>query len=104
MLTADTFARARGQLRDLPVSLTIVATGLDKASFVRAVGPERTIAVGNGHNDVPMMKLAALRIAVVGPEGAGARLLPHADVVVSDVRDGLDLLIHPLRLKATLRD
>jgi len=51
-----------------------------------------------------MMEAAGLSIAVIGPEGAAARLLAAADVVVRDIRDALDLLSHPLRLKATLRD
>ena len=41
---------------------------------------------------------------MIGPEGASAELVMAADVVVHDIRDALDMIIHPLRLKATLRD
>jgi len=51
-----------------------------------------------------MMGRAGLKIAIIGPEGASAELVRVADVVVCDIRDALDLIIHPLRLKATLRD
>jgi len=40
---------------------------------------------------------------VVGPEGAAAELVGVADVVVTDILAALDLLLHPLRLTATLR-
>ncbi len=46
---------------------------------------------------------AARGIAAVGPEGAAAGLVGVADVVVADFRAALDLLLHPLRLTATLR-
>ena len=104
VLTANTFGTAAAQLAGLPVEVRIVHTGADKADFVRAIGPEKTIAIGNGRNDAPMMRLAGLRIAVIGPEGMAAELLGAADMVVRDIRDALDLITHPLRLKATLRD
>ena len=104
VLTADTFGTAVEQLKGLPVEVRVIQTGIDKANIVREIGPAKVIAIGNGRNDVPMMTLAGLRIAVIGPEGASAALLQVADVVVRDVHDALDLIAHPLRLKATLRD
>lgn len=103
VLTADTFGTAAAQLKDLPVEIHFVRTGLEKADLLRRIGPEKIIAIGNGRNDVPMMNLAGLRIAVVGPEGAFCELLRAADIVVTDIGYALDLIIHPLRLTATLR-
>jgi soluble P-type ATPase len=40
---------------------------------------------------------------VLGPEGLCAAALRAADVVVTDPCDGLDLLLMPARLIATLR-
>jgi soluble P-type ATPase len=95
---------AAGQTKDLPVDFRIIGTGIEKADAVLMMGGENVIAVGNGRNDVPMMDRAGLKIAVMGPEGASAELVRVADIVVRDIRDALDLIIHPLRLKATLRD
>ena len=103
VLTADTFGKAREQLNGLPLNVSIVQTGWDKAEFVKRLGT-KVVAIGNGRNDIPMMKLAALRIAIIGPEGASAETLLVADVIVRDVLDALDLITNPLRLKATLRD
>ena len=104
IMTADTFGRAAEQTKGLPVDFKIIKTGIEKADAVLMMGGENVIAVGNGRNDVPMMSRAGLSIAVIGPEGASAELVQAADVVVRDIRDALDLIIHPLRLKATLRD
>ena len=104
VLTADTFGTAAAQLKDLPVEIHIVRTGSEKADLLRRIGPEKAIVIGNGHNDVPMMNLAGLRIAIIGSEGASGDLLRAAHIVVTDIGYALDLIIHPQRLTATLRD
>jgi soluble P-type ATPase len=101
--TADTFGKARSALKGLPVDVEIVETGQEKLRLLKRLGPSHVVAIGNGRNDVPMMQKAALGIAVIGPEGAAGELVPVADVLVHDIRDALDLLLKPLRLKATYR-
>lgn len=106
VLTADTFGRAREKLDGLNCELTILpASGQDaaKRDAVRRLGPERTAAIGNGRNDRLMLKEAALGIAVILSEGAAVETLLAADAVLTDINDALDLLVHPLRLMATLR-
>jgi len=104
ILTADTFGTVRETMRDLPVEVRVIRDGKEKAEAVSTMGPGEVIAIGNGRNDIPMMEVAGLAMAVLGPEGAAAGLLSCADVVTRDIRDALDLITHPLRLKATLRD
>jgi len=103
VLTADTFGTAARQLQGLPVRLVQVATGREKERIARALGPAGVAAVGNGANDVALLRRATLGIAVVGPEGAAAAAVASADVVVVRVEDALDLLLRPRRLVATLR-
>jgi soluble P-type ATPase len=104
VLTADTFGTAREALRNLPVEVQVIRDGWHKAEVVSTMEPEGVVAIGNGRNDIPMMEVAGLGIAVIGPEGAAAGLLSAADVVTRDIREALDLVADPLRLKATLRD
>ena len=59
--------------------------------------------MGNGRNDRLMLQTAALGVAVCQAEGAAVPTMLAADVMGSDIQDALDLLIHPLRLVATLR-
>ena len=53
-----------------------VETGADKAQYVAGLGSDRCVAIGNGANDASMLELAALGIAVLGPEGAAAPRSP----------------------------
>lgn len=104
VLTADTYGTARDQLAGLPVEVTVVTCGRDKLEALRRIGGDTAIAIGNGRNDIQLLEAAGLAIAMIGPEGIAAGLLSVADVVVREINDALDLLIHPLRLKATLRE
>lgn len=102
-LTADTFGTAKKSLENLPVEVRIVKKGQEKAKYVNSIDASKVIAIGNGRNDVEMMRLAALAISVMGPEGCASELISVSDILVSDIRSALDLLKHPLRIKATLR-
>ena len=76
---------------------------LRKRDYVGELGADITVAVGNGRNDRLMLEKAALGIAVIQAEGAAAATLTCADVVCTNITSALDLLIHPLRLVASLR-
>jgi soluble P-type ATPase len=70
---------------------------------VDGLGAGQVVAIGNGANDVDMLRTSALGIAVLGPEGLATPALLAADVVVASIDDGLDLLLQPKRLIASLR-
>ncbi len=50
-----------------------------------------------------MLEKAKLGILVIQEEGAAPSTLLAADVVCTDIMSALNLLLHPLRLTATLR-
>jgi P-type E1-E2 ATPase len=105
VVTADTFGTA-ARLQGLGVHVQVLPPGDQveaKAALVRTLGASQTIAIGNGSNDEGMVREAAVGIAIVGPEGAHARTVLAADVVVGRIEDALDLLLIPKRLIATLR-
>jgi P-type E1-E2 ATPase len=107
MLTADTHGRQAELDRALGLCARRLVAGqpedAQKESLVRTLGPERVVALGNGANDATMLRAAAVGIAVLGPEGLSVAALKDADVVVSSILDGLELLLCPRRLVATLR-
>jgi soluble P-type ATPase len=74
-----------------------------KADYVRQLGLQKTVSVGNGRNDALMLKETGLGIAVIQEEGAAVETLIAADIVTRSILDALDLLLQPLRLTATLR-
>ena len=106
VLTADTFGKAAAELKGIPCTLRVL--GKDdqqegKLSYVKTLGPDRTVSIGNGRNDQKMLKASALGIAVILEEGASAETLQAADVVCPSILSALELLRRPLRLTATLR-
>ena len=106
ILTADTRGDAEATVGRTTAELVRLDAGDEapqKERFVKEIGPEKTIAVGNGYNDHLMVKEAALGIAVIGREGAAQETISNADVVVNEMVDALDLILKPLRHQATLR-
>ncbi len=107
LLTADTF----GRQAEIDQALSLTAVRLrpggepkQKADFVTALGAQQVVSIGQGANDAAMLRVAGLGIAVVSPEGLAAGSLAAADVVAPSILAALDLLLHPLRLVATLRE
>lgn len=106
ILTADTFGRAREELQAVDCRIQIL-TGADhdlqKEGYVKDLGSEGVIAFGNGNNDRRMLKVAKIGIAVSEGEGCAVDALQAANIHVRSALDGLDLLLQPKRMKATLR-
>ena len=106
LLTADT----HGRQAEIDRQLNLVATRLgpgneqeQKRAYVEKLGPECVVAIGQGANDAAMLKVAALGICVISPEGTALETLLAADVVTADIMAAFELLDKPLRLVATLR-
>jgi soluble P-type ATPase len=106
ILTADTFGKAREALEKVNCTINIL-TGADhdlqKEALVKDLGPAKVVALGNGNNDRKMLAAARVGIAVAEGEGCAVEAVVAANVLVRSAQDGLDLLLNPKRLKATLR-
>lgn len=93
-------------VRGMDVHLHTLPAG-DEAAGKRALlarlGSERTVAFGNGTNDVAMLQKAVLSVCVIGREGAANDAFLASDVPVPGIVPGLELLIHTDRLVAALR-
>jgi soluble P-type ATPase len=74
-----------------------------KAEYVRNLGAERVVAIGQGANDAGMLKTATLGICVLSLEGVAVETLLSADLLMPDILSALDLFDKPLRLIASLR-
>lgn len=103
LVTADTRGTAGRLAATLPVSVVRIATGADKADLVHRLGAGRTAAIGNGRNDVAMLRLAVLGVAIIGPEGAAVEALQAADLAGRSIVEALDLLIDERAVGSTLR-
>lgn len=107
VITADTFGMVQKAMEGLPATVRIlppVGQGHAKMAYVAQLGRTNVVAIGNGRNDRLMVQSAGLGIAVVGPEAAAVDTVRAANVVATSILTALDLLLHPLRLVATLRE
>jgi P-type E1-E2 ATPase len=106
LLTADTHGRQATIDQQLGLEAVRISPGGEaeaKAAYVRELGPERVVAIGQGANDASMLKLAAIGICLVSQEGLAVETLNAADVLVPEILTALALLENPVRLIATLR-
>lgn len=105
VLTADTYGTAEAQCA--PLGVEVLTFPRDGAAVFKEEYAESltggVAAFGNGRNDIGMFDKAALSVAILDEEGACAALLPHADILARDICEGLALLLHVDRIRATLR-
>lgn len=106
LLTADTHGRQELIDRQLGLQAVRIQAGGEseqKADYVRRLGVEKVVAIGQGANDAEMLRCAALGICVLSREGVAVETLLAADLLVPDIYAALELLEKPLRLVASLR-
>jgi P-type E1-E2 ATPase len=106
VLTADTHGKQA--LIDQQLNLTAVRIqpgdeSKQKADYVRKLGSESVVAVGQGANDADMLKEAALGICVMSQEGIATGTLLSTDLLLPSIAAALELLDKPLRIIASLR-
>jgi soluble P-type ATPase len=73
-----------------------------KLDLLRQLGAAKTVAIGNGVDDVPMIEEAGLGICIIGVEGTSGEAVKKADVVFTDILHALGFLLKPMRHKAAL--
>lgn len=103
LVSADTFGTLDSIADLLRATGVRAGSGDDKLRKIDELGPRQTAVIGNGANDVLVLRAAALGIVVIGPEGASSQAIRAADVVCLSILDALNLLLEPRALVATLR-
>ena len=101
VLSADTFGTLEEELKGIPARIERVSSGAEKAEIAEGYAPY--VAIGNGNNDVAMLDKAELAFCVIGREGASVDAFLASDIVVTDVRDAIEMLLNEKKLIATLR-
>ena len=102
-LTAGTHGNIAELERLFGFPLHLISSGEEKMHLVQQLGPASVIAFGNGRNDVAMLRLAAIGVAILAGEGVAIEALQAADVLALGPVDAIDLVLMPKRLIATLR-
>ncbi|QSX06066.1 ATPase P [Sedimentibacter sp. zth1] len=105
--TADTYGNAKKQCDMFGLDVMLLTKGetrIAKREFVKKLGYEHTVSLGNGYNDEEMLENTKLSIGILSEEGIYAPLLAKCDVVVNSIENAIDLFLKPNRLVAILRD
>ena len=106
ILTADTFGVADKLFKNLEIELIKLKSDngvQEKLNTIRKFNKENIISFGNGYNDRLMLANSKIGIIVLQEEGLCIDSLKCADILVKDIDDGINLLLNPKRLIATLR-
>jgi len=106
LLTADTHGKQAVIDQQLNLTAVRITGGNEaekKADYVRALGADSVVAIGQGANDATMLKAAALGVCVMSREGVAIEALLAADLLMPDIFAALDLFEQPLRIVASLR-
>ncbi len=106
VITADTFGTVQEELTGVQCQLVVIPAAnqqFAKLNFIKELNPETVVAIGNGRNDALMLQAAALSFAPLQAEGMAKEAMLAADILCPDIYSALDILLNPLRLKATLR-
>jgi len=107
VLTADTHGTVQEKVKDLPCKLGIIGSDAQDAAkleFIKSLNSRSVVAIGNGRNDILMLKEALLGIGLVQVEGASSAVFGAADLLCNSIIDAFNLFLHPTRLQATLRN
>jgi len=106
VLSGDTFGTVVKEMKGMNCEVRVLKGSnhdIQKEEFVRRLGPKNTVCIGNGNNDRKMLKIAKIGIAIVEGEGCSTQALTAANICVRSAQEGVDLLLNPKRIKATLR-
>lgn len=105
ILTSEERDRMTEVLKKIRAEIIFLAEGQTsqgKLNLLRQLGAARTVAIGNGTDDVSMIEEAGLGICVISMEGTVGEAIRKADLVFASILAALDFLLKPLRQEATL--
>jgi soluble P-type ATPase len=107
VITADTYSTVKEELQNTKCEVIVIPNSqqdISKLNFVKKLGSQYTLSVGNGRNDKLMLKETVLGIAILQDEGLCTETLLNSDILVKSIFDVFGFLKDSNRLIATLRN
>ena len=107
VITADTYGTVKKELENTKCEVIVIPNSqqdISKLEFVKELGLQYTLSVGNGRNDKLMLKETVLGIAILQDEGLCTETLLNSDILVKSIFDVFGFLKDSNRLIATLRN
>ena len=106
IITADTFGSVAEQMKSFDLTIKVLETKhhtQEKQDYIKSIGSQNCVSVGNGNNDELMIEEAEIGIALLGDEGCSAKTLQKSNIVCKSIQSALELFLNTKRLIATLR-
>ena len=106
VITADTFGSVAQQMKAFNLTIKVLQSAdhtQEKQDYIKSLSSQSCAAIGNGNNDIYMIKEAEVGIALLGDEGCSTKTLQESDIVCKSIESALELFLHDKRLVATLR-
>ena len=110
VVTADSFGTAAQELQGLPLVMRKLEgenEDVQKQRYALELNPRYVASFGNGNNDRLHLKTVkeagGLAVAVENGEGCALEAILNANVFVVGAVNAFDLLLEPIRFRATLR-
>lgn len=107
VITADTYGTVKKELENTNckvITIPALTQDISKLDFVKELGANTCLSVGNGRNDKLMLKETILGIAILQDEGLCTETLLNSDILVKSIFDVFAFLKDSNRLIATLRN
>jgi soluble P-type ATPase len=107
VITADTYGTVKKELENTKCEVIVIPNSqqdISKLEFVKELGLQHTLSVGNGRNDKLMLKETVLGIAILQDEGLCTETLLNSDILLKSIFDVFGFLKDSNRLIATLRN
>lgn len=107
IITADTYGTVEKELEGIECKLIKISKfkqDISKLDFIKKLGSDVTLSIGNGRNDKLMLKESVLGISILQDEGLCVETLLNSDVLVKSIFDIFGYLNDVNRLIATLRN
>ncbi|PHO11127.1 ATPase P [Malaciobacter canalis] len=107
VITADTYGSVEQELKSVNCKIIKIeksSQDISKEKFIKELGSNTALCVGNGRNDKLMLKEAILGIAILQDEGICTQTLLNSDILVKSILDVFGFLNDKNRLIATLRN
>jgi soluble P-type ATPase len=107
VITADTYGSVEKELADTHCKVVTIRKERQdesKRDYLRKLGKDVTLSVGNGKNDTLMLKEAVIGVALIQEEGICVDALVAADIACKSIMDVFAYFKKPDRIKATLRN
>lgn len=90
VITADTYGTVEKELENTKCKVITIgkkSQDICKLDFIKELGSNTTLSVGNGRNDMLMLKESILGIAILQDEGLCSETLINSDLLVKSIFD-----------------